>query len=1051
MTAASSPILAALPLSLEYFSWGTAGLLFAGLGVVIVLLGVRSMAGLGPARQWTAIGVRLAVLLLMVLVLGGVRWQRQHKDLEVIFLRDVSQSAEQVPTPAEGQTVQQAMDRYFVDLSTRKDKPPADRVGLVSFRNNASIDAMPNTTLQLSAGAIREPGSGTDVAAAIQLALATAGKDAMHRFVLAWDGNATGGKLDEALNQAASLGVQVDVMPLRYEVRNEVLVDRFVAPTWKRENEPFTLDVVLKNTDARPVTGTLKVYHEGEPMDLDPYAAGEQTSRRVTLNPAPTPTVERVQVAPLRAAGVHRFRTTFEADAGPGGVADTLDENNAAEAFTFVRGKGQVLYVNNVPGDAGMLLSAALAREGIEVDPRNVITPDAFPTDLVKLQDYDAVVMANVPRGQGGLDEEQQRNLASYVHDMGGGLVMIGGPEAFGAGGWQGSKLEEVLPVDMDIPAQRQVGKGALVLVMHSCEFPNGNYWGEQCAIKAVETLSAKDEIGVITYGWNGGSNWDYGLAEKGDGSRVVAAIKGMQVGDMPSFEESMTVALNGKAGGKGLKDSDARQKHVIVISDGDPQAPSNALVQQYLAAKVTVSTVSVYPHMDDKDGLPPTMKDIAKTLKGKAYGPVNTNFNQLPQIFIKEATIVRRSLITEDAKGIQVKPAPNSSDLVKGLSGLPKVTGLVLTSKKTNPSVEMPFVAGAKGDPLLAHWQAGLGRAAVYTADAHDRWSASLVGSPQFGKFWAQVVRGVARPPMSVDFDVRTNVEDGRGQIVVEATNRDNAFLNFLNIRGTILGPDGQPKDVRLTQTAPGVYTADFPADAQGVYAVGLQYSGQGGTGGYLRGGLVVNDSPELRDLRSNEAMIQQVATVTGGRVLKPWDPADAGANVFTRDGLRQTASPMPVWDLLIPFLLGLILLDVAVRRIAWDWASMKRWAHAGAERVRGYTRTTAQVEPSGGALDALRRTRGDVAEQKFKTQEDGNGKPAPAAPRPDPSRKFEAKQAVDGDITQVVGGATDKPVPSGARKPATGDAAATGSLGSLMAAKRRAQQQIKKQEEGS
>ena len=38
------------------------------------------------------------------------------------------------------------------------------------------------------------------------------------------------------------------------------------------------------------------------------------------------------------------------------------------------------------------------------------------------------------------------------------------------------SKLEEDLPVNMEIPAQRQLPKGALVLVMHSCEMPEGNY-----------------------------------------------------------------------------------------------------------------------------------------------------------------------------------------------------------------------------------------------------------------------------------------------------------------------------------------------------------------------------------------------------------------------------------------------------------------------------------------------------------------------------------------------------------------------------------------------
>src|SRR5690606_2273357 len=123
-----------------------------------------------------------------------------------------------------------------------------------------------------------------------------------------------------------------------------------------------------------------------------------------------------------------------------------------------------------------------------------------------------------------------------------------------------------------------------------------------------------------------------------------------------------MDVALNGTNGQGGLIRSEARQKHVIIISDGDPQRPQQALVDAYLKAKVSVSTVSVYPHDTSDQGLPPTMRDIAKTLKGRAYGPVNSNPNQLPQIFIKEATVVRRSLIFEDKKGIPVKTNAGST-----------------------------------------------------------------------------------------------------------------------------------------------------------------------------------------------------------------------------------------------------------------------------------------------------------------------------------------------------------------------------------------------------
>src|SRR5882724_3024268 len=80
------------PIHLEYIRGWVAFLLFIGLGAVIVFLGMRSLNGLGAVRKWVAIGIRLTVLLLFILILGGIRWQRIHKNLEVMALVDVSGS-----------------------------------------------------------------------------------------------------------------------------------------------------------------------------------------------------------------------------------------------------------------------------------------------------------------------------------------------------------------------------------------------------------------------------------------------------------------------------------------------------------------------------------------------------------------------------------------------------------------------------------------------------------------------------------------------------------------------------------------------------------------------------------------------------------------------------------------------------------------------------------------------------------------------------------------------------------------------------------------------
>lgn len=1059
---ATSQLAIAFPLRLEFNRpWLTVAI-FLALGAIVVLLGMRSLGGLGPVRKWVAVGARLLVLALIFLILGNVKWVRTNDDVEVMVVRDISRSTELVRN-FPGKNLQTALDDYLTAASAGDkipDKKPGDKIGEISFNENAYIDALPNTTLALEARAVRGAGNGTDVAAAIRLALASMGRDARHRFLLIWDGNATEGDLDSALTAATAQGVHIDVMPLDYDVQNEVMVDKFVAPTWQHEGQPFTIDVMIRSTNLKTVKGKLSVTHNGKLMPLD----GDKTTREITIKNGLN--VERIPV-PGQTAGVHQFHATVEGVENVttsinGQPADTLADNNSADIFTFVRGKGQVLYVDNTDyphpdEDHGKTLADALASQGINVVR---IKPDAFPGNAVEMQGYDSVILSNVPRGTDGITDDQGNLLAAYIHDMGGGLVMIGGEVTYGAGGWQGTKLEEELPVNMEIPAQRQMPKGALVLIMHACEMPDGNYWGEQCALKAIETLSSRDEVGVITFGnFAGGSQFDYPLSEKGDGKKVADVIRNQMVmGDMPSFDDSLNAALNGRGNSKGLKDSDARAKHIIIVSDGDPAPPQQSLYDDLKKNKVTVSTVTVYPHMNGPGLLPPQMQDIAKKLGGRAYGPINDNPSQLPQIFIKEATVVRRSIIYEEKAGIPVQFKGAGDEMLKGLAATDfrPIFGMDLTSRKANPLIQLSLTAGKNGDPLFAHWQAGLGKVAAFTSDAYSRWAANWVGSPVYTKFWSQVVRGVSRAPMSTDFDIEMTTDGDVGHIVVRALNGENGFNNFVNIGGNIAaGPDLKNQPIRLVQTGPGEYRADFDAKQAGNYICYLTYtsppdaSGKPGPSGALTAGTVKNGSPELRDLKSNDQILKHIADVTGGRMLTPFEASSA--DLFGREGLPPTESPRPIWDILIPFLLGLILLDVAIRRIAWDWRAVKQLAAATATRVRQFTTTTRKVE-SRQTLESLKRVRDEVAEQKFKPAEEGALPPSQAAPapRPDPKAKFQAGQGVEGDITKVVGGATDKPIPPAPKKIEPKGGAAGGSMGSLMEAKRRAQQKIKEKEQG-
>ena len=148
------------PLRLEYLTYWQAALIFAALAAPIVFLGMRSLNGLGPVRKWVAIGIRLSVLLLFVLIIGGVRWQRTNKNLEVIVLRDISESTAQV-RQYPGKTLQESLDEQLRKLSDPKNgKPLQDRMGVISFHSGALIDEMPKTArLELQSRAIRSTGT----------------------------------------------------------------------------------------------------------------------------------------------------------------------------------------------------------------------------------------------------------------------------------------------------------------------------------------------------------------------------------------------------------------------------------------------------------------------------------------------------------------------------------------------------------------------------------------------------------------------------------------------------------------------------------------------------------------------------------------------------------------------------------------------------------------------------------------------------------------------------------------------------------------------------
>jgi hypothetical protein len=317
----------------------------------------------------------------------------------------------------------------------------------------------------------------------------------------------------------------------------------------------------------------------------------------------------------------------------------------------------------------------------------------------------------------------------------------------------------------------------------------------------------------------------------------------------------------------------------------------------------------------------------LADVGDGEFY-PVR-NPRTLPRVLVDSVQVINKPLIKE----VPFTPVVRAtgSTLTIGLDDAPILDGLVITGPKPDPqvSVEMEH---PDGEPLLVHWQAGLGRTAAFTSDADGRWSRLWIDWPGYAAFWAQLARTVARPATSPDAELIAQIAEGRLLITLEASS-DKEFLDYLHVEGTVYAPGGEAIPVRLRQTAPGRYETEIDAASPGNYVVALSPRRGNRRLAPVIGGASQSASPEFRRFRSNGALLDQIADMTGGRLLDVTRPEVA--DLFDRRGMVPSVAALPAWQSLLWLALGLLLLDIASRRLAWGYDRLWRLARQAAARV--------------------------------------------------------------------------------------------------------------------
>lgn len=867
----------------------------------LVVFHLRTLSDFPPRQRLVSLLVRGIVLTLLIMAVCGPVVLRSTSQKMIVFAVDQSESIDEAAREIADEYLKDAIEQAKEDDAevrflpfdstprqlqsnwTAFQEPPAE-----TDSEPASVEVAEETPADVSAIDGVEHGEdeipmptpsptdldadeakrmGTDLAAAIQTAVASIPPSRVPRIVLMSDGNQTNG---DVIAAATDADVPVWTVPLPTRSEPEVQMAAVEAPTQVRQGEPFFVEVVVSSN--RDTEGHVDLYRGDIQIgDVD----------------APAVKIKK---------GENRFRfqqtllgqrqETFAARLRD--CDDTLLDNNEAQAIVYASGKPRVLLIDSDPDETDSL-RWALDEQSIDVDVR---PPEGIPSDLSEVQGYECLILSNVPATS--MSMRQMDLIGIYVQDLGGGLIMLGGDQAFGLGGYYRTQIEEILPVRSNFEKEREKPSLAMMLVIDKSGSMGGQKieLAKDAAQAAVELLGPKDAIGVIAF--DGDSYTVSELRSTSDRGAISDAISTIEASGGTNMYPAMADAYEALLG------ATAKLKHVILMTDGvSSPGDFQGVAGDMSASRITLSTVALGQGSSED-----LLEELAQIGGGRYY--FCDDPQSVPQVFAKETVEASKSAINELPFVPQlVRPTSVLDGIELDLS--PLLLGYVVTRPK--PTAEF-ILASESGDPLLVWWRYGLGMSVAFTSDAKNRWAGEWMTWPDFGTFWAQIIRHAMRKDDNRGVFVEVERNGNRTRVVMDAVDDNGRFIDEAETRLTVIDPRLKNEKIAMRQTAPGRYEASVETLRRGAYHFDIATNRMDGTSQRSSRGIAVGYPDELRLLPRGDELLRQIASVSGGRY-------DAPASSITENDDRTARDPVPIWPWLLMAGLVLFIADVAFRRV--------------------------------------------------------------------------------------------------------------------------------------
>jgi uncharacterized membrane protein len=839
-------------------------------------------ARVGKLRRPLVIFFVTLSLLLASLAVAAPEIGKKLDRMTILLGVDRSRSIQLVPNGQE----RIASELKLVEKGMHDD----DRIGTVVFGSEAATEDPVRPKSDLAPPQRIEIGrDGTNLEAAIRHALAEIPADTAGRIVLLSDGVQTRGDAMSAAAAAVAADVPVDVVVLEQKNVPDIRVASVRTPAHADEGEPLDLRVVTSSSV--PADVEVRVKRDGQIISKGNahIEAGEDVLR-----------VRETATEP----GLHRYDVEVTA-LDPN--ADQTPEDNSASSFVRVRGPALALVLEGDPGK-GAGITKALESSGFRVA---IQSTSGMPADIGGFAGYDLVVLSDIPASD--LAPIQIDALASYVKDLGGGLLLLGGDKAFGPGGYARTPIEEISPVGFDLKEEKRRASLAEVIAIDysgSMAMKVGNQTklalANEASARSASLLGPGDRLGVEHV--DTAVAWTIPLAPVTDVNGIGAKIRSVDVGGGGIYTD---VALEAAYGALGKET--VNLKHVLLFADGDDAeqiSGCRAIVSTAAHSGITTSVISLGHGGDSAE-----LEVLSKIGGGRFY--LIDDATKLPAVFTQETILASKGAIKEEPFKAGVgSPMPATRGI--DLATAPTLGGYVVTVPKNRATIGL---VAQEGDPLMATWQVGIGHASAFTSDFKDQWGKNWLAWPDAVKMFGQLGRDTARKADDPRVRLESDSAGGTMHVRADVVGDDGRAQTFRRLSVHVAGPDGFSRDLTLEAVGAGRYASDIPLSRPGTYVATAKDEISGDA--IATTGTVLTAGEELRPTGSDRALLTRIASMTGGKVR------DTLAGAFDDRAARRFAYT-PIGSALALCAALAMLFGVASRRLG-----SPEFARAAAERA--------------------------------------------------------------------------------------------------------------------